>query len=474
MELADWDRQTLMPPGGAAVRADALATLADVSHRELTDPSVGTWLSAVQAESLSDDQQANVQAMARQHGRAMALPASLIDARIHATTACEADWAHARQNNDWPALVPGLKRVVACLRDEADRRSQHAGIGRYDSLLDGYEPGMTSDQVDGLFASLKDWLPNLAAQARGKPLATQPLPGDFAISAQRTLVEQAMQVFGFDWERGRLDTSLHPFSGGTPDDSRITTRYDTANVLSGLMSTIHETGHACYEQNLPVAWRDQPLGQACSMAVHESQALLFEMQWGRSGDFAQWLAPHFAACFPDLSAVSADDMHAHLTRIKPGAIRVEADEVHYPAHIMVRYDMERALIAGDIEVEDMPALWSEQMDRYLGLSVAGDSREGCMQDVHWPAGLFGYFPTYAVGAMMAAQLNECLPSADSAVCFAQKLTPKMDYLKSHVWSQGQRLGSLALIKQATGADLSTAALKRHLTRRYIQRSTADN
>jgi carboxypeptidase Taq len=287
-----------------------------------------------------------------------------------------------------------------------------------------------------------------------------------------------MQQLGFDFEHGRLDTSHHPFCGGVPQDVRITTRYDEQDCLSALLGVLHETGHAKYEQHRPARYVDQPVGRARSMSLHESQSLLLEMQVCRSPEFAQFLAPRMARSFPEaaraaqngLSALSVQNVARVLTRVRPDFIRVEADEMTYPCHIVLRFEIERALIAGQLRVKDIPELWDLQMRHLLGLSTAGNFKDGCMQDVHWPAGLFGYFPTYTLGALTAAQLFQAaqrtLPQLGSAISNGD-LSGLDSWLNERVWSQGCLLETPQLVQAATGAPLGAGAFVSHLRRRYL-------
>jgi carboxypeptidase Taq len=279
-----------------------------------------------------------------------------------------------------------------------------------------------------------------------------------------------MKILGFDFEHGRLDESLHPFCGGTPDDIRITTRYDGDDFTQALMAVLHETGHALYNRGLPKAWRGQPAGEARSMSVHESQSLLIEMQVCRSPEFLAYAAPLMAAAFDGAGpAWETENLFRLYTWVEPGLIRVEADEITYPAHVVLRYNLEKAMLAGDLEAADLPAAWNEEMRRFLGLTPAND-RQGCLQDIHWFDGAWGYFPTYTLGAIMAAQLFEAaqnavpgIPRAISKGDFA----PLLSWLRENVHSQGSLLTSRELLIRATGRPLDTEAYKRHLQRRYL-------
>ncbi len=279
-----------------------------------------------------------------------------------------------------------------------------------------------------------------------------------------------MKQLGFDFDHGRLDVSLHPFCGGTPDDVRITTRYEEGDFRGALMGVLHETGHALYERGLPEAWRRQPVGEARGMAVHESQSLLVEMQACRSREFSEYIAPVLRDAFgvsgPEWSA---DNIYRLNTRVRRGFIRVDADEVTYPAHVILRYRLERALIAGDLVLADLPAAWSEGMRELVGI-VPPDDRQGCLQDIHWYDGLFGYFPTYTLGAMIAAQLFHAAKRSDSMILpgiAVGNFAPLLAWLRTNIHSRGSLLSASELITAATGKTLDAAIFERHLTARYL-------
>jgi carboxypeptidase Taq len=291
------------------------------------------------------------------------------------------------------------------------------------------------------------------------------------VDAQRRLCEQVMRLLGFDFDAGRLDVSTHPFCGGVPEDVRLTTRFRDDEFLGSLMGTVHETGHGRYEQNLPRPWLGQPLAQARSMALHESQSLAFEMQLGAHPGFVARLAPLLGAAFGPQPALEPANLARLMTRVQPGLIRVDADEVTYPAHVILRYEIERPLIEGEIEPEDIPALWDAKMHELLGLDTRGNFRDGPLQDVHWPEGLFGYFPCYTLGAMLAAQwfaaLRRGRPALDDEIA-AGDFSGLFGWLHEHVWSQGSRWPTEDLIRRASGEPLNPAHFRAHLEARYLR------
>lgn len=470
--MAGWDMFTMMPPGGSQARGEALAELSVLQHQILTDKNVAVWLEGAAQENLNDIEQANLREMTRQYQQAALLPEALVEAKSLAGSKCEHAWRSQRPANDWAGFSANLKEVVKLSREEARLRADAKGCSPYDALLDIYEPDMTSARLDALFGDLKSWLPDLLNQVVEKQ-AQQPLiapQGPFPVDLQREIGVETMARLGFDFNGGRLDVSAHPFCGGVPDDVRITTRYDENELLSALLGVVHETGHARYEQNLPRTWPGQPVALARSTAIHESQSLFFEMQLGRSAAFLKQLLPSVVQRFGDQPAFSESNFIAWNQRVKPGYIRVDADEVSYPAHVVLRYEIERALINGDIEVEDIPALWNEKMQSWLGLSTEGNYRDGCMQDIHWTDGGFGYFPSYTLGAMYAAQLfhaaRTALPDLDAAIAQGD-FTALFDWLRQNIWQHGSRFTTSQLIENATGEALNSRYFRQHLTARYL-------
>lgn len=470
--IAGVDMQTTMPSGGSQARGEAMAELSVFMHELLTDKRLGGLFDAAAQESLNDVEQANLGEMQRAWRQATLLPASLVEAKSLAGSRCEHAWRSQRPANDWQGFSANLKEVVKLSREEAQLRADALGVSRYDALLDVFEPGMTSAQLDSTFGDLKSWLPDLLQKAVARQQATpiaQPV-GPFAIESQKQLGLSVMATLGFDFNHGRLDVSAHPFCGGVPEDVRITTRYNENDFLSALMGVIHETGHARYEQNLPQQWRGQPVALARSTAMHESQSLFMEMQLGRSHAFLQHIHPQVVALMGDQPALERNNFIRLTQRVKPGFIRVDADELSYPAHVILRYEIERALIEGEIEVEDIPALWDEKMQQSLGIDTRGNYRDGCMQDIHWTDGAFGYFPTYTLGAMYAAQLfqavKRAIPQVDELIQQGE-LQPVFDWLQQNIWQHGSRFPTQQLLVNATGEALNPHYFRQHLEQRYL-------
>ena len=470
--IAWWDQAANMPPKGNEARAAALAELAALMHRLRTDAGLADRLARAEQEPLSDHQRANLREIRRDWHHANALPTELVQRRQLATSRCEHAWRSLRPANDWAGFVEHWRPVLAIAREEAALLSQHSGLAPYDCLVDRYEPGMTSATVDRVLGAVRQWLPGLVRrvierQSREPVIEAR---GPFPIDAQRALCQQVVHRLGFDFEAGRLDASTHPFSGGVPEDVRMTTRYREDHFLPALMGTVHETGHGRYEQNRPREWLGQPVSEARSMALHESQSLAFEMQLGGHPGFARALSPLLTQHFGHQPAFEAPNLHRLLTRVHRGLIRVDADEVTYPLHVILRYEIERALIEGSIEAEDVPALWDAKMEELLGLDTRGNFKDGPLQDVHWPESLFGYFPCYSLGAMYAAQwfatMRRATPDLDARI-EAGDWSPVFDWLHTHIWSQASRWTTDELAVRASGEVLNPAHFKAHLEARYL-------
>jgi carboxypeptidase Taq len=416
---------------------------------------------------------ANLREMRHAWVHSDALPADLVEARTRAASACEMAWREARKNADFKALLPTLTEVVSVTRRVGEAKAAALGLSLYDALLDEYEPGGRSARIDVLFAELGAFLPSLLQQvmerqkAAGAPL---PLEGPFAVEAQRRLGEGLIRTIGFDFSHGRLDVSAHPFTGGTADDVRITTRYDEKDFARALMGVLHECGHALYEAGLPRDWRRQPVGNARGMVLHESQSLLMEMQACRSREFVAFAAPRMREAFSrNGPAWDTGNIHKLYTRVAPGFIRVDADEVTYPMHIMLRYRLERAVLGGDLALGDLPGAWNEGMKELLGI-VPPDDSVGCLQDIHWPDASWGYFPTYTLGALAAAQLFAAARRAQPDLLEAigrGDFGALLAWLRANVHGKGSIADTDRILVEATGQPLGTAAFKAHLESRYL-------
>ena len=470
--IAYWDQAAMMPAAGAEARAGALAEVASLMHQLRTDPRLPDLLARAGDEPLDSAQQANLREIGREWHAANALPDALVQRRQRASSRCEHAWRSQRPANDWAGFLPNFSTVVAVAREEAERLSQHMGLRPYDALMDRFEPGMRCAQLDPLFEDLRQWLPGLLHQVLERQAGQALIApvGPFAVSTQRDLCLQVMQWLQFDFTAGRLDISTHPFCGGVPEDVRMTTRYQPDEFIGSLLGAIHETGHGRYEQNRPRDWLGQPVSLARSMGIHESQSLSFEMQLGRHPGFVAQLAPMIRQHFGDQAAFEPANLHRLLTRVRPGLIRVDADELSYAPHVMLRYEIERRLIEREIEPDDVPSLWDEQMASLMGLDTRGNFRDGAMQDVHWPEAMFGYFPCYTLGAMYAAQwfaaMRREMPDLDSRIS-AGELAPVFAWLQRHIWQPASLWPTDELAHRASGEALNPAHYRAHLEARYL-------
>jgi carboxypeptidase Taq len=473
MGLLSWDRSVMMPKGGAGSRATTSAALATFHHDLLTDGQVGDWLDAASEEqdSLSPWEAANLHEMKRGYTHATALSSDLVEALSLAASDCEQTWRGARQESNFAAVEPKLTTLLGLVRQAASAKAEALGVSPYDALLDEYEPDGRSAEIDRLFTDLEGFLPDFLAQVIDRQGDAPPrAEGPFPIATQQAVCRQMMETLGFDFDHGRLDISAHPFCGGTPTDVRITTRYNEDDYYGALLGVIHETGHGLYERGLPQDWAGQPVGHARGMSLHESQSLMMEMQACRSREFMAYAAPVLAQAFNGSGpAWQGEALYKKAIRVERGYIRVDADEVTYPLHVILRYRLEKALIEGRMEAKDLPEAWNSQFQALIGVPVPND-RLGCLQDIHWYDGAWGYFPTYTLGAMTAAQLFasavQAVPEIPEALSRGD-FTPLLGWLRPNVHNLGSSLPTAELLTKATGAPLSTEAFKAHLKKRYL-------
>ena len=473
--VLNWDCATMMPPGGAATRAEQLASLSLLAHQQLTAAEVGDLLAEAESDSGALDpwQCSNLREMRRRQSHAAAVPGALVEAVSRVSSECETVWRNARPANDFGAVLPLLDEMLRLQREVAAAKAERLGVSSYEALLDRYEPGGLVAIIDRLFDEIANFLPDLIEAVlihqAAQPLLAEP-PGPFPIAAQRQAAARLMEAVGFDFAYGRLDVSAHPFCSGAPDDVRITTRYDENDFTKALMGVLHETGHALYKRNLPARWRLQPVGAARGMAIHESQSLLLEMQACRSPAFTCFAAPVLRAAFAaDGPGWEAEALYRRQIRVSRSLIRVEADEVTYPAHVILRYRLEQAMIAGDLMPKDLPGAWAEGLRALLGVAPESN-RDGCLQDIHWYDGSWGYFPTYTLGALIAAQLFEAARGAipDLMAEIAEgDFRPLFAWLRERVHGRASLLSTAELVEDATGRPLGTASFERHLRDRYL-------
>ena len=466
-----WDQEVLMPTKGAASRGEMMAWLAGKRHEQLTDGRMGELLDLLESMTLDADQAANVREMRRSYDQAVCLPTAFVESFAQARSEALVAWQSAREASDFEAFKPALAHLIALTKQKIEL----LGVSStpYDVLLDEYEVGMTVEDYDPLFAGLRERLvPLLQAITQAQETSDEPvLPTDvvFAVEAQKAFCEAVSNHMGFDFEAGRMDASTHPFSAGLwPGDTRFTTRFDEKDPFSCLYAVMHETGHALYEQGLDHDHRYTPRGAAVSLGVHESQSRFWENQIGRTPAFWKVVLPWFRSAFPDAPEVDEHTLNRLANRVEKGFIRVEADEVTYNLHVMLRYEIEKQLFNGDLEVDDLPTAWNTMFKSWFDVDVPED-RLGCLQDIHWSMGAFGYFPTYTLGNLYAAQLLEAMAAdlgdIDELVA-SGNWEPMLTWLRPRIHERGSQVSPAQLIEDATGSPPSPEPFLRYVERKY--------
>lgn len=445
-EQLGWDELTMLPDAATDYRGQQLAYLAGLQHELNCDPRLDEWLAAVGEPHNLAEERINVNELRRRHSLSKQLPKSLVEELARVTTTAQHEWALARESDDFGRFGIWLERVVKLKREQA--RCWTAGTDLYEPLLAEYEPGLDYPIINATLAELSSRLPELVQQrlsGQKPPLKQQPLQGNFAEIPQRSLCETLAKAIGFDFRRGRLDTAVHPFTTHiSADDCRIAIRFNEQNLAPVVSVLLHELGHALYDQGLPTEHFGEPVGEPISLSVHESQARLWENAVGRSLGFWQFLLPQIEAAFPATRGQwTAEQIVAALARVQPSVNRVEADEATYNLHILLRVELERALVNGDLAVRDLPAAWNDAYRRLLG-KAPGSDREGCLQDGHWAAGMFGYFPTYTLGNVLMAQMVEKIQRDLGPLDeqFARgDFQPLHHWLKINLFQHGKRLST---------------------------------
>ncbi|MCF6321654.1 MAG: carboxypeptidase M32 [Rhizobiaceae bacterium] len=400
--VLSWDQETMMPRDGAAARAEQSAALALVIHSRNIDPVIDELCGEIDESALDDTGKANVREARRTHQRAIRIPAELAGELARAGALAQGIWAKARREEKVADFLPTLKNMVSLKQQEAQCLKEEDG-SLYDALLDEYEPGMKSEPLAKLLGRLRPHLTALREKLITDNVEIKPLKGNFEEGAQMEMARRLASVFNYNWNAGRLDLSVHPFSSGYRSDSRITTRVDRGNPFDCMYSTVHEVGHANYEQGREPEMDRTPAGGYASMGIHESQSRMLENQIGRSRVFMEWLHPQMKEVFGDFGIDSPDELFAIVNKVETGFIRTEADEIHYNLHVVLRFELELALFAGDLSVDDLEGAWNERFERDFGMAVDKPSN-GLLQDVHWSFGAFGYFPTYSLGNIYAGEL----------------------------------------------------------------------
>ncbi len=460
-----WDQETMMPRGAAHQRGEEMAALQSVLHARRTDARIGDWLTTIDRAALDPVATAQLREITRSFQRNTKVPTKLAAEIARVTSKSQGEWAEARSNEDFKAFVPTLERVVA-LRQEEGQALADSG-DPYDALLQDYEPGTTAAELDEMFGALRPRLTALRSAILEKP-APKAVDGAFDEAAQLALSQQLALDFGYDMNTGRIDKAVHPFSSGSGQDVRITTRTNIADPFNCFYSTIHEVGHAAYEQGVSGAYALTPIGQGASMGVHESQSRIYENQLGRSRAFTGYLFGKMRDAFGDFGIDDEDSFYAAVNRIHAGYIRTEADEVQYNLHVLLRFDLERQLIAGDLQVADLEDAWNSRFEADFGYAVDKPSN-GCLQDVHWSVGLFGYFATYTLGNVYAGCLYESLrdavPSLDADL--AQGNTSNATaWLRDNLQQHGGLRTPRDTIAHATGASPSEGPLLAYLDAKF--------
>ena len=470
-----WDEQTNLPTKGAEHRANQLALLAGISHDRATSPEIGELLAQLaDPDSVggnSTEAYANVRDAKRAYERSVKLPKKLVEELSRTTTLSQHAWVESRQKKDFSIFQPWLEKIVILKREEADALGSKTGV-RYDALIEDYEPGATTAQIQAVFSPLREALVELVAaisNSERKPDVSI-LERKYPIADQKSFSIQAAKAIGFDFEAGRLDIAAHPFCSGIgPGDCRLTTRYDEHHFPGAFFGTLHEAGHGIYEQGLKDENFGLACGEACSLGIHESQSRMWENLVGRSRAFWDHFYSQAQQTFPDaIGDVHIDDFYAAINNVQPSWIRVEADEVTYNLHIMLRFQLEQALIGGDLNAAEVPAVWNETFNAYFGMTPTDDSI-GCLQDVHWGAGLIGYFPTYSLGNMYASQFFEKAQEdlGDLNAMFARgEFLPLKEWLNKNIHQHGRRYDAPELVQVVTGKPLSAEPLLKHLRTKF--------
>jgi len=462
--LISWDQETQMPPAGATIRAEQSAALARVLQERRADPRIGEWIDAIDLAALTDVERCNVEEARRIHEHAVRIPADLAGELAHAASRGQQIWGEARKRNDFAMFAPALKHMIALRRDYAARLARD-GMSAYDALLDDYEPDTTAAEIEPLLESLRPALTALRERIAGKPRGPK-LKGRFDRREQFALSRRIAKLIGYDFGAGRLDLAVHPFSSGSPCDARITTRTDEADPFGAIYSTIHEVGHALYTQG-----QADPFllsAEYSSMGVHESQSRFWENQIGRSRAFTGVLFGMMKESFGDFGIADADTFYAAVNRVETGFIRTEADEVHYNLHILLRFELERDLFAGRLEVEDLEEAWNERFERDFGRKVTNVS-DGILQDVHWSEGYFGYFPTYSLGNIYSACLDKAMradmPDREAMIASGET-APILEWLRERIHRKGRLYPPAELIERATGEPISPQPLIDYLNDKF--------
>ncbi len=472
--ILGWDNAVMIREGSAAYRAQDMAALSAVAHHIINSSEVSDLLDDAEQNQndLDEWQKANLKLIRHSWKHSTAVPEKLLKDFSVAGSKCELHWRQARNDNDYKTYAHFQKPVLEMAKDIAGLKAQALGLSKYDALLDQYDAGRRSKDIDFVFADLESFLPSFIQQvlekqrSQGEVILPQ---GKFPIDKQESLGRFLMDKIGFDFNKGRLDVSSHPFCGGTSTDVRITTRYDEGDFTSSLMGVLHETGHALYEMGLPADYNGQPVGEALGMTIHESQSLLMEMQVCRSKEFVNFVLPHIVERFGDQRAFEAENFYKLYNKVEPSLIRVDADEVTYPIHVIIRYKLEKAMVNNELQVDDLPSAWNELYKNLLGVNVP-DYKNGCLQDIHWADGSYGYFPTYTLGAITASQLFASCKMQNPTIMDEigrGNFNRLVSWLRENIHSKGSLFSADKLIENVTGEALNAENFKNYLKDKYL-------
>lgn len=467
--IFDWDQQCFMPQGGAEARSHHTSILGRMAHEALTADATARLIEDATKEAKPESLEAALVRVARRRfDLATKIPASLVEEKLRLAATGHEVWVAARKANDFRSFAPTLERMVEICRKEAECLGYKDHI--YDALLDQYEEGAKKADVEDMFGKIRQPLVDLVAQIQryGDPVDNGFLTGDFPAEKQRAFTEKIVQAIGFDFSRGRQDTAPHPFcTGWSVNDVRLTTRF-LSNLSSAVFGSLHEAGHGMYEQGSPVEWDRTPLAGGVSLGVHESQSRFWENIVGRSKEFWTRFYPDLQSAFPSLSSVTLDEFHRAVNRVEPSLIRVEADEVTYNLHILIRFEIECALLEGSLKVRDLPEAWNAKYTDYLGVTPPTDS-DGCLQDVHWSGGMIGYFPTYSMGNLLSYQFRAAMVREigdQSAQWAAGNFAPTLGWLQEKIYRQGQRYTPQDLVVRVSGKPMGADDYLAGITAKY--------
>ncbi|MDC2992132.1 carboxypeptidase M32 [Pelagibacteraceae bacterium] len=470
--ILHWDMSTMMPSNSRNQRADQLAYLSKLSHDKISSNEVRDLILKAKSEELNQYDTHNLREIEREYKLTSSVPSNLIQKISRISAKCEGEWQEARKNSNFNLIKNSLGELIKLTKEEADILGKEFNLSPYDALVNKFEPGLNTQLIANVFDDLQQFLTPLIDTIIEKQKSQNIFPIQFKINEnqQKDIAEHIMKIIGFDFKRGRLDKSVHPFCGGSTNDVRITTRYNENNPFSSLDGVMHETGHALYELNLPEKWSHQPVGKARGMAMHESQSLLIEMQITRSLAFKKFLSKLLKNKYNIIDRSSdANNLYLLGTRVEKSFIRVESDEVTYPLHIILRFNLERKIFNNEIGVNDLPEVWNDEYKKLFNKKVEKDT-DGCLQDVHWYAGLFGYFPTYSLGALTAAQfasqLRIDLPTLDFNIEKGQ-FDDLVNWLKTNIHEKASFFSTNEVLEQVTKSSLNAKYFKNYINNRYL-------